>query len=227
MNDTGVYLILNTVNNKKYVGSTTLSFRVRWGNHKRMLRKDRHDNQHLQRAWNKYGEDKFKFSVLERCGADECLQREQFYLDTYQCFKHGYNRRPLASSPRGCKHSEATKEKFRKRMLGVPMKEEVKEKIRKALTGRKKTEQHKSNLWKNRRGWKHSDETKKKMSRSHALSDKKCGWPTGKKHTEATKKKISAAGKGVPKSPEHRMKLAEHLKSARARRRKKREEQPG
>ena len=62
--DSGIYLIKNVVSGKFYVGSSgTLSERLR--SHRRMLQGNRHDNRHLQHSWNKHGEDKFEFSVLE------------------------------------------------------------------------------------------------------------------------------------------------------------------
>lgn len=61
----GVYKITNTVNGKVYIGSTTIGFKNRWATHRNELRNRRHCNKHLQRAWNKYGENAFSFEVLE------------------------------------------------------------------------------------------------------------------------------------------------------------------
>lgn len=61
----GVYLITNLKNNKVYVGSTLNSFKERWMTHVQKLRSNKHPNQHLQSSFNKYGEDKFKFTILE------------------------------------------------------------------------------------------------------------------------------------------------------------------
>lgn len=51
----GVYEIRNTLNNKRYIGSSINIYR-RWRDHKRMLNLSVHPNKHLQSAWNKYGE---------------------------------------------------------------------------------------------------------------------------------------------------------------------------
>lgn len=49
----GIYLITNTKNNKKYVGQSWNIFQ-RWTNHRTSLRGGYHGNTHLQNAWNKY-----------------------------------------------------------------------------------------------------------------------------------------------------------------------------
>lgn len=68
----GIYLITNTKNNKKYVGQSWNIFQ-RWTNHRTSLRGGYHGNTHLQNAWNKYGEDNFTFEILKECGTQEEL----------------------------------------------------------------------------------------------------------------------------------------------------------
>ena len=60
----GIYKIINKVNGKYYVGSTK-DFNKRWLDHKSALIGNRHPNDKLQRAWNKYGQDKFEFVITE------------------------------------------------------------------------------------------------------------------------------------------------------------------
>lgn len=76
----GIYEILNTVNNKAYIGSS-INIKGRWQKHKALLRHNKHENKKLQNAWNKYGEDNFKFSILEECDVKNLLDIEQNYLD--------------------------------------------------------------------------------------------------------------------------------------------------
>ena len=77
----GIYQITNVFNGKKYVGST-VDFERRWKRHLDNLRKGRHHNSRLQRAYNKYGEGVFEFSVLEYVGTNRnLLEREQFYIN--------------------------------------------------------------------------------------------------------------------------------------------------
>ena len=92
----GIYQIRNLVNGKIYVGSS-INLRKRLKDHFRDLRNNRHVNQHLQKAYNKYGLDKFVFEVLEYVEKDMLLEREQYYIDTLNVVNEGYNIRPIAA----------------------------------------------------------------------------------------------------------------------------------
>ena len=78
----GIYSITNLVNNKVYVGSST-NINHRFITHKSRLRNNIHCNKHLQNAWNKYGEENFKFEVIEECEEDKLTEREQYWIDFY------------------------------------------------------------------------------------------------------------------------------------------------
>lgn len=94
----GVYKITNNLNNKFYIGSSNNIYR-RWKEHINDLNKNKHINNHLQYSWNKYGEDNFKFEILEECEEDIRIQIEQKYLDNLTPFKEiGYNISPVASN---------------------------------------------------------------------------------------------------------------------------------
>ena len=95
---TGIYKITNLVNNKYYIGSTQESFIKRWKHHTGSLRRGSHKNTHLQNAWNNYGEDNFIFTILETCEIENCLEREQIYLNKF-LNKNCYNMNPLATGP--------------------------------------------------------------------------------------------------------------------------------
>lgn len=62
----GIYAIYCTENNKIYIGHTKTSFNHRINDHKSRLRKGIHKNLHMQRAFEKYGEECFKFYVIEK-----------------------------------------------------------------------------------------------------------------------------------------------------------------
>ena len=73
----GIYMLYNIVDNKYYIGSA-VNLRERWLGHKSFLNCNNHHSQHLQNAWNKYGEQSFKFQVLEYVAdKNELLKREQ------------------------------------------------------------------------------------------------------------------------------------------------------
>lgn len=94
---TGIYKITNTVNGKYYIGSTSENFLKRWNHHINSLRRNSHKNEHLQHAFNKYGEDSFVFEVVETCNKDMCLLREQIYLDSCNS-NNSYNINPYATA---------------------------------------------------------------------------------------------------------------------------------
>ena len=77
---TGVYRIRNINNNDCYVGSAK-DIDKRWYRHKYDLNRNKHGNEHLQRAWNKYGENLYVFEIIEECQTILLLEREQHYLD--------------------------------------------------------------------------------------------------------------------------------------------------
>lgn len=77
----GIYCIVNTDNQKKYVGSSKNLYQ-RLQKHRAYLRKNMHENQKLQNSWNKHGEDKFQYFILEFCPVEKLISREQFYIDT-------------------------------------------------------------------------------------------------------------------------------------------------
>jgi group I intron endonuclease len=89
-----IYKIINLVNDKFYVGSTT-NKKVRFRQHRKLLRGNRHHCKHLQSAWNKYGEEKFDFVVIEEVAEALSLQSvEDTYLKEHvgkeYCYNSGY-----------------------------------------------------------------------------------------------------------------------------------------
>lgn len=108
---TGIYKIINLINNKVYIGQP-VNIEKRWYGHKQDLIKQYHNNKHLQNAWNKYGENSFKFEVIEECNEEELNEREIYWIDYYGgCnSENTYNQR--AGGLSGGKLSENTKEKI-------------------------------------------------------------------------------------------------------------------
>ena len=48
----GIYCIENIITNKKYIGQS-INIKDRWSKHKSELNHQTHDNDYLQKAWNK------------------------------------------------------------------------------------------------------------------------------------------------------------------------------
>ena len=75
----GVYSIRCDNTGKIYVGSSTQIY-VRWSQHRADLRRDKHHNYRLQRAWIKHGEQAFSFHILEECDRESLERREQHFV---------------------------------------------------------------------------------------------------------------------------------------------------
>lgn len=90
--NSGIYKILNIINTKVYIGSST-NLRYRISKHFNHLKKNHHNNDYLQRSFNKWGKDSFIFEILELCPIMKLQEREQFYMEFYNACnkKSGYN----------------------------------------------------------------------------------------------------------------------------------------
>jgi group I intron endonuclease len=128
-----IYEIRNTTNDKRYVGST-IDPKRRKVVHFRKLRQGKHHSIVLQRAFDKYGEGAFFFSVIEEnIPQDYLIEREQYWLEKLQ---PEYNIAKIAGSRIGVPASEETKAKMRTANKGRVLSSEHKEKIGNALRGR-------------------------------------------------------------------------------------------
>lgn len=217
----GIYRIRNLVNHCRYIGSSC-NVRERLHDHRNRLRRGIHNNKHLQRAFNKYGENRFEFLLIEECEESKLLEREQSYLPpekTYRALKlRGfYNAVPIAGRVTGIQFSVGEIKRRSDRMKGnqnlkgyVPS-EETRRKLSMAgkkspgLKGQKMKEETKrkiSQTTKGRPGRPQSEESKRKISAK----------ATGRKVSEETRQKLSKARKGKPLSEKNRRGISDALK---------------
>ncbi len=93
MEKVGIYFIENMVNGKKYIGLSA-NIEKRFMFHKRRLRSGKHRNKHLQSSFDKYGEESFKFYVVEECLEDELSDKEKYWIDKLDTCNRsfGYNK---------------------------------------------------------------------------------------------------------------------------------------
>lgn len=241
----GIYKITNLINNKCYIGSSSLSIKTRWRGHLYALRGGYHENQHLQSSFNKYGEESLRFSVIEVVEvAEEVIAIEQKYIDE---LKPEYNMCRIAGSCLGKKHTKETIKKMSEVKLGHKHTEESKSKMSLAqkglqigkkhpMWGKHHTEEYKASMSgimsgnqygignKSKTGQTTSDETKLKMrgkirSEEHkakiGMASKENQYAKGYKHTDEAKAKMSLAGKGRKQSEEHKANLKEALRQRR------------
>jgi hypothetical protein len=84
-----IYMIINNINNKVYVGKTEGSIEKRFQEHCADSRKEHNKNRPLYRAMNKYGVENFAVSLLEETDQPEI--REDFWIAQKQSYHNGYN----------------------------------------------------------------------------------------------------------------------------------------
>lgn len=164
---TGIYK-LYWENNPYFYYGQALNIKRRFSCHKETMRKGKHKNKKIQNIYNKYGYPKYE--VLEICSKEELYLKEQYYIDKYITETHCCNLLSIASSSKGYKQSDETKEKNRLARIGMfdgennpfygkKHTEETKKKISEQRKGKKYPK-----LAEVKRGKKASDETKKKLS---------------------------------------------------------------
>ena len=108
----GIYKIIHKKSGKYYVGSSmniNIGTNSRLNTHLRYLKSNRHRNDYLQNAWNKYGKTAFEFKIVEIIEPikEKLLMTEQKYLDIAKNEKNNtYN---LCFSASGGELSEYSK----------------------------------------------------------------------------------------------------------------------
>lgn len=89
----GIYKIINNDNGKVYIGqSVDVEYRI--CNHFSCLRHNRHENEHLQRAYN-LNPAAFTWELIQECDVNDLDVLEVYYIGKYDSTDRnkGYNRR--------------------------------------------------------------------------------------------------------------------------------------
>lgn len=173
----GIYCIENIANNKKYIGQA-YDINNRWRKHKYDLNNKSHYNDHLQKAWNKYGQDNFNFYVLEYCEIESLDEKEKYYIDLYNVInrKYGYNNKTGGQNG-GSRYSEESRIKMSEVQKKIC---EDKERIAVLRENSLKT-------------WADDEYKKSRSGENHPMY--------GKHLSEEHRQKISTANKGKSKPP--------------------------
>lgn len=189
-----IYKIINQVNDKFYVGST-INTRERFRTHRIKLRSNKHHCRHLQAAWNKYGEGKFVFQVIETVPEGQSLfEAENRWLHEHVGKPYCYNAGRSAEAPMrgrvGALHPQ----------FGVPVPIEQKEAISKTLKDFYAADPNNHPM----RGKKQSAGSIAKANATRKANGKAVGenhYRYGKTLSEEVRERIGAAQRGKPKAP--------------------------
>jgi len=173
----GVYRWTNNINGKSYIGSSkNLGPRLQQYYGKSL---ENNKTSLICRAILKHGHDNFSLDILEYCGKDVTIEREQHYMDL---LKPLYNILIVAGSPLGRILPLATRIKLGKSKLGFTHSEETKALMSELAEGRVFSEITRSRLSLARKGKKLSLETITRISEAKL----------GIKHTKEAIDKITA-----------------------------------
>ena len=197
----GIYQITNRTNGKRYIGSA-VNIRKRWQEHLSTLRRGRHYNRHLQRAFTRYGETAFLFDVLESAEPEVLIVREQHYLDT---LKPEYNIAFTADSQLGYQRSLEARKKMSEKKRARRLSEKHRRKISEALIGRQVSDETRRKLSEASSGWHQSHESRRKMREAWTLERR-----------QGQSKTRSGEGNpnyGKPRTEETRLKTSQSLKT--------------
>lgn len=215
-----IYLITNKVNQKLYVGQTTLSPEVRWKGHLKVARSALR-NSRLAKAIRKYGTDNFSMRVIDRANSQQELDSlEQKYILELSSMDPavGYN-----GTIGGCGGvpTDETRKKISIGRTGKglgPISEERKKKIADAVRGYRHTEQTKIKISEKTKEAM-TPEVRKKLVESHIgfvvteeTRRKLSAASTGRYPSEETRRKMSQAAMGRSVTKEARKKISETLK---------------
>lgn len=165
--NSGVYVIEHRASGKVYVGST-VNFRKRWAEHRRLLGLGTHHSSKLQRAWSKYEVDAFIFKVLEPISEpDQLCIREQVWIDFLDSVKRGFNICPSARGRLGIPHTAESRQKMSRAAKGREITASTRAAISLAHKGRIKSAMECENISKGKKGAVFSMEHLKNLSISH------------------------------------------------------------
>lgn len=107
----GIYMIENKINHKKYIGKT-ISFYKRYHTYKTAfkLQSIKKINQRFLNSMNKYGIENFEFFIIEYCDVSLLSERELYWMNYYEVTnpEKGYNLR-MDSSTKMITHDDTRK----------------------------------------------------------------------------------------------------------------------
>jgi len=204
----GVYVIINTVSWRYYIGSS-IDIRKRWRAHRTDMNTRRHNNPHLVHAWHRYGRSAFAFLVVEIVpDADDLLAAEQKWLDAARDIGAAlYNVAITAGAPaRGVKLSEAHRRAIGAAHRGMKRSAEARRNISESRKGSTLTEEHKAKIAEKMRTRVFTQAHREALSRAGKGRRPNSA---GKPISEETRERMRLGAAKRNASPEYRAKLSE------------------
>lgn len=172
-----IYKITNIINNKIYIGQTTIGFKARYDNTNWW---EKTHNQHLKSSVKKYGIENFKVDEIIDIAfsKDELDLKEINYINYYNTLdrRFGYNNREGGSHG---KHSKESREKMSKALKGHKPSQQQIEKMVKTRLERGSFAGEKNGMW-GRKAFEHLTEDQYKE-----LCKKRSENSTRGKHSQA------------------------------------------
>lgn len=190
----GIYQIRNTADGKRYIGRT-INLNKRKRDHFWALENNRHNNNHMQRAYNK-NPNAFVFEIVEECETEKLNEREVYWISYYNTMddRYGYNQCEGGKTTNGYHFTDEAKKKISEKNKGRKCSREVVEQRKKTL------KEHLAN----------DPEFAKKYHEKLAENLAKIpNWKKSHPCPEWQKKEISERFKGRPITEEHKQKLRE------------------
>lgn len=86
-----IYRVVNLKNNKVYIGQTIQKLEERKSKHYSVANNPNIKGYYFQRALNKYIEQDWEWSILEKCDSNLLNEREIYWIKYYNSYKKGYN----------------------------------------------------------------------------------------------------------------------------------------
>lgn len=112
-----------------YIGQTN-DYWSRVTSHLSALRRGVAANKYLQASFNKHGEDKFEFSIVEECPVSDLDEREIYWISVYNSNNTGYNMTSGGGGIRGFHFTDEQKAKISASNTGRIVSEETKQRMR-------------------------------------------------------------------------------------------------
>lgn len=235
----GIYKIICSGNNKVYIGQSTNIHR-RYKSHITDLKANKHHNPKLQYAFNKYGEDSFRFEIIELCDKSLLDERENYYIDFYNAISNDYGFNLKTGGNAKSEYSDESRQRIsdgiKRHFQLYGMSEEQRQKYREATKGRWEDPEYYKQMCEMNRGennamygmrgelapWygrRHTDEENRKSSeglkrawQQHPERRKPENNPFyGKKHSPETIAHLSALRRERMKDPKYRLQNARSI----------------